>query len=253
MPPGQRRVQPVLPDHVERVAVGQEDPHHDPVRALAERFLSDDRRATPAPVRRARGEQPLGDGLQGLQPQLAVLLALDQHPLVVPVGQKLGAEQLPVRIEPAAGVVDGAVQVVVAERLRPSEIDVDRRMQRDVPVSGLDQLPPGQMQAPDRRPQIGDGPLLRGVEPEHPGDVEPPGRPGAQGQEREQAAGRHRQRHRRAVAAQLEPAQQPQLDRRQAGLTGRRAEPAVTDRVVQVSLPNGAAHAPYETFIERSQ
>ena len=104
-------------------------------------------------MRRARGEQPLGDGLQGLQPQLAVLLALDQHPLVVPVGQKLGAEQLPVRIEPAAGVVDGAVQVVVAERLRPSEIDVDRRMQRDVPVPASTSCRPGRCrrQTADRR------------------------------------------------------------------------------------------------------
>ena len=140
-----------------------------------------------------------------MQAQLAVTLALDEHPVVAPPGQELAARHR--GVEHAAVVVRGVVVEGVEVHTR---VPVQRHVRR-VGLHERGALEGGDL--PQRRAQTGQGLPVGDVRPQGAGELVPAdGTPG-EGQEREDPFGGGRQPHVLVADPAREPADEIQVCR----------------------------------------
>src|SRR5205823_2690509 len=118
----------------------------------------------------AKGGQALAQRLERVDAKLAEALALDEDPVLIPVRKQLPTEG---ELEGAAGFLrrfGHGVAVKHPPRLFSRLVDVDPDVGRQAQPAGaaVDELPPVTVEAPERRAEVGAGPLLAALEPEVP-------------------------------------------------------------------------------------
>jgi hypothetical protein len=210
----------VLSQRLDGVPFGQVDADDETMRALSQRVAPDDgERRLERTVREPCLELALGGSLQRVQRELAEPLALQQGPVVVPVGQQLVLERPSGRRH--GPPVGRAVEQPVRQRGRAPQVDVHAVREPDVRARRGDHPVPGALEPPERRPQAGRRTRFRRVSPEHPGQVEAAPRLLVQGDEREEPLRSGRKRHRLSSAAELEAVEQRQRERTVAAVTRR--------------------------------
>src|SRR5207247_2398311 len=197
-----------LADRLADIALCEVDAHDGAMRALAQGLAGDGGKARVERVAEAiRGGEPFAERVERTEPQLSVALALDQDPVLVPVGQEIGAERRGVEVERA---VVRAVERTAGRRLRVPQVDLHAGAERKRVALGLDEPMTVAVEPPERGAQAGVGTFLGRVEPERPRDVRPLQRALVERHEGEHALGAHRQADGLAVADEPERAEQGQ-------------------------------------------
>ena len=151
--------------------------------------------------------QSFAQHLQRMKTELSEALTLEQHPVVVPVRQQIGAEQRSAesRLTAAEHAANAGLDVANVHRC----VGIDSQLL----VARVDERTPEPPEAPKRGAQIGMRTCLRAVEPQRTGDVRPLQWMVVQRDERDHPLSAHRDRHRLALVRELEPPEQSQLRR----------------------------------------
>ena len=161
--------------------------------------------ARPRPSARPFGDQRRDQLGERPQHELAEVLALLDHPVLVPAGQEVVVEPeagrdargVATAVGQAGGVAGHDVHVDLDLGVEPHQLAVGRD-ERTRPVS-----------TPQRRPQVGGGPLLVGLGPQHAGQPAPRDRAVLQCEVRDEALRRRRNVQHTRRRVHPEPAEEP--------------------------------------------
>jgi hypothetical protein len=141
-----------------------------------------------------------------MKPQLPEPFALDQHPVVVPVGKEVSAQLVFVEIQ-ESGTISPAEQVMRhVDHL--ANVNTDVWGESQVRASRFHQVESGASQAPQAGTKARTRFLVGGFVPQDPRYVGSQERPVAQGKERKQSLRACRELDHSVVANELEAAQQ---------------------------------------------
>ena len=152
-----------------------------------------------------RLQTPHRESLERVQPQLTKSFALDQYPVVVPIGKQVTAQLVLVEIqETSAGAL---TQKIVRHVDHLPDVDSDMRRETKVGAPRFDEIEPGAAQTPETGSEARARFLVGGLVPKDAGDVRSEERSIAQCKEGKQTLCAGWKIDRSIVANQLKSAQ----------------------------------------------
>jgi len=144
----QAPAKPVLAYRLAEVSFRKMDADERSVGALPERLACKrgyahlERLAEPS-----RARQPIAKHVQCAEAELPKLLALHQHPIVVPVGQEIVCESIRRELEDVLGAV---AECSARERLCLAQVDLNAGTEAKLLASHLDEIQVAAVQSPKR-------------------------------------------------------------------------------------------------------